>query len=70
MLQRVGAVPGLVIGGDHALGQHGLYERTAELLPAPSRALVVANAGHWPHRENTPAVMGEVLRFLAELDSP
>jgi pimeloyl-ACP methyl ester carboxylesterase len=68
ILQRVGAVPGLIIGGDHALGQEGLYERTAELLPAPSRALIVANAGHWPHRENTPAVLAEVLSFLAALD--
>ena len=68
MLQRVGEVPGLIIGGDHALGQHGLYARTAELLPGPSRALIVAHAGHWPHRENTPAVLPEVLSFLAELD--
>jgi pimeloyl-ACP methyl ester carboxylesterase len=66
-LERVGAVPGLIVGGDHAIGEQKLYERTASLLPAPSRALIVAGAGHWPHRENTAAVMSEVLRFLAEL---
>ncbi|HEX5852895.1 MAG TPA: alpha/beta hydrolase [Solirubrobacteraceae bacterium] len=66
-LERVGAVPGLIIGGDHAIGEQKLYERTAAMLPAPSRALIVAGAGHWPHRENTAAVVPEVLRFLAEL---
>ncbi len=66
-LERVGAVPGLIVGGDHAIGEQGLYERTAALLPAPSRALIVAGAGHWPHRENTALVMPEVLRFLGEI---
>jgi pimeloyl-ACP methyl ester carboxylesterase len=66
--QKVGAVPGLIIGGDHALGQDGLYEQTASLLPAPSRALIVKGAGHWPHRENAAVVIPELLSFLTALD--
>jgi len=69
ILQQVGAVPGLIIGGDHALSQQGLFERTANLLPPPSRALIVEGAGHWPHRENTSMVIPELLRFLGELDA-
>jgi pimeloyl-ACP methyl ester carboxylesterase len=67
--QRVGAVPGLIVGGDHALGQQGLFARTAELLPQPSRALIVANSGHWPHRERPAVVVPELLSFLAQLDA-
>ena len=65
---RVPPVPGLIIGGDHGLGQRGLFERTAELLPPPSQALVVTGAGHWPHRENAAVVIPEMLSFLARLD--
>jgi pimeloyl-ACP methyl ester carboxylesterase len=65
--RRVGEVPGLIIGGDHGPG-HGLYQRTADLLPSPSRALIVAHAGHWPHLENTPAVLPELFAFLASLE--
>lgn len=68
VLERVGAVPGLIIGGDHTIGgERELYRRTAELLPAPSRALLVEGAGHWPHREKAAVVIPELLRFLAEL---
>jgi pimeloyl-ACP methyl ester carboxylesterase len=66
-VERVGAVPGLIIGGDHALGQEGLYGATAALLPGPSRALIVEGAGHWPHREKAAVVIPEMLRFLSEL---
>jgi pimeloyl-ACP methyl ester carboxylesterase len=62
----VPAVPGLIIGGDHGPG-HGLYERTAELLPEPSRALIVPGAGHWPHRENSALVLPQLLEFLGGL---
>jgi pimeloyl-ACP methyl ester carboxylesterase len=65
--ERVPTVPGLIIGGEHSIGDPGLYARTAELLPAPSRALVVAGTGHWPHRENEGLVVPEVLRFLGEI---
>lgn len=66
-LARVGAVPGLIIGGDHALGQTKLFESTAALLPQPSRALIVEGTGHWPHRERTDVVLPELLGFLGEV---
>lgn len=66
-IARVPPVPGLIIGGDHAIGERELYTRTAELLPPPSRALIVAGAGHWPHRENAALVVPELLGFLAQL---
>jgi pimeloyl-ACP methyl ester carboxylesterase len=68
-LQRVPRVPGLIIGGDHDLGERAMFTRTAELLGPTSRALMVANAGHWPHRENPSAVLPELLEFLAQLES-
>ena len=70
--EKVGAVPGLIIGGDHdrAVGGTDLFAATATLLPEPSRALIVPGAGHWPQRENEALVMRELLSFLAELDAP
>ena len=69
VLERVGAVPGLIVGGDHALGQSRQFELTAELLPAPSRALIVRGTGHWPHRENPGVVVPELLKFVGQLDA-
>jgi pimeloyl-ACP methyl ester carboxylesterase len=66
---RVPSVPGLIIGGDHGRRLGGLFTRTAELLPPPSKALLVAGAGHWPHRENAAVVIPELQSFLAQLDS-
>jgi len=66
--QKVGAVPGLIIGGEHALGQEKMFAATAALMPGPSRALIVKGAGHWPHRENSSVVIPELLAFLSELD--
>jgi len=68
-ISRVPPVRGLIIGGDHAIGQEGLFTRTAELLAPPSRALIVPGAGHWPHRENAALVVPELLGFLAQLDT-
>jgi pimeloyl-ACP methyl ester carboxylesterase len=65
--ERVPKVPGLIIAGEHSIGEPRQFERTAEMLPAPSRALIVGGAGHWPHRENEAVVVPEVLRFLAEV---
>lgn len=67
-ISRPAPVPGLIIGGDHALGQVGPYERTARLLPAPSRALIVPGTGHWPHRERADVVIPELLGFLGGLE--
>lgn len=66
-LRRVPTVPGLVIGGEHDLGESAMLTRTAELLGPPSRALIVPHAGHWPHRENPSTVQPELLGFLAQL---
>ncbi len=66
-LRRVPTVPGLVVGGEHDLGDSAMLTRTAELLGPPSQALIVAQAGHWPHRENPSVVLPELLRFLAPL---
>jgi pimeloyl-ACP methyl ester carboxylesterase len=65
---RVPTMPGLIVGGDHSLAQRELFTRTAEMLPAPSRALIVDGAGHWPHRENAAVVVPELLQFLAQID--
>lgn len=66
-LRRVPDVPGLIVGGEHDLGESAMLTRTAELLGSPSRALIVPDAGHWPHRENASAVLPELLGFLSEL---
>jgi pimeloyl-ACP methyl ester carboxylesterase len=62
------AIPGLIVGGTRDLVAPDLFRRTAAMLPQPSRALIVDGAGHWPHRENAPLVLGELLSFLAQLD--
>ncbi|HYM55188.1 MAG TPA: alpha/beta hydrolase [Solirubrobacteraceae bacterium] len=67
VLDHVPAVPGLIVGGDDALGQRGLFTRTAEQLQQPSRALIVDGTGHWPHRENAAVVVPELLKFLGEI---
>jgi pimeloyl-ACP methyl ester carboxylesterase len=69
IFQRVPQVPGLIIGADDSLGQRELFLRTAEILPPPSRALIVDGAGHWPHREDTTVVMSELLGYLSALEA-
>jgi len=69
LFDRPPAVPGLVIGGTANLVDAELFTRSAALLPAPSRALIVKGAGHWPHREKAAVVVPELLRFLAQLDA-
>jgi pimeloyl-ACP methyl ester carboxylesterase len=64
---HVPQVQGLVIGGTEDLADVELFTRTAELLAQPSRALIVAGAGHWPHRENAALVLPELLAFLEEV---
>jgi pimeloyl-ACP methyl ester carboxylesterase len=56
-----------VIGGTEDLADVGLFTRTAELLAQPSRALIVAGAGHWPHRENPALVVPALVEFLGEV---
>jgi pimeloyl-ACP methyl ester carboxylesterase len=66
-IARLPPVPGLIVGGDHALGERELFTRTAELLAPPSRALIAPGTGHWPHRENPAVVVPELLGFLGQL---
>lgn len=60
-------VPGLIVGDDGGLAPARLFVRTAELMPAPSRALIVEGAGHWPHREKPEVVIPELLGFLGQI---
>ncbi len=67
LLERPPAVPNLAVGGTADLVPAELYQASAELFPAPSRALIVERAGHWPHREDEAAVVPEIVRFVSEL---
>jgi pimeloyl-ACP methyl ester carboxylesterase len=69
LLRRLPAVPGLIVGGSADIVSADLFTSTAALLPAPSRAVIVDGAGHWPHRENEGAFVPELLGFLAQLSS-
>jgi pimeloyl-ACP methyl ester carboxylesterase len=69
VLAHVPAVPGLIVGGTANIVEPNLFTRTAELLPAPSRALIVDGAGHWPHREGADTVEPELLAFVAQLEA-
>jgi pimeloyl-ACP methyl ester carboxylesterase len=69
VLAHVPVVPGLVVGGTADIVEPDLFTRTAAQLSAPSRALIVDGAGHWPHREDADAVVPELLAFLAQLDA-
>jgi pimeloyl-ACP methyl ester carboxylesterase len=67
LLEHPPAVPNLAVGGTADLVPAELYRASAELFPAPSRALIVDGAGHWPHREDEAAVVPEIVRFVSEL---
>ena len=67
VLDHPPAVPGLIVGGTADLVAPELATQTAQLLPPPSRALIVEGAGHWPHLEEPGIVVPEILSFLAEL---
>jgi pimeloyl-ACP methyl ester carboxylesterase len=67
LLEHAPAVPNLAVGGTADIVPAELYRVSAELFPAPSRALIVEGAGHWPHREDEAAVVPEIVRFATEL---
>jgi pimeloyl-ACP methyl ester carboxylesterase len=67
LLAKLPDVPGLIVGGTADLIDPALFSATATRLPAPSRALVVDGAGHWPHRESAALVLPELQSFLAQL---
>ncbi|MEM7138856.1 MAG: alpha/beta hydrolase [Myxococcota bacterium] len=59
---------GLLVGGANDFGGHiGPYKKSQGLLEGPSELLIVPGAGHWPHRENEPMFVEQLLRFLGEL---
>jgi pimeloyl-ACP methyl ester carboxylesterase len=67
LLDNAPAVPGLIVGGTRDVADAELFSASAALLPAPSRALIVEGAGHWPHREDATAVVPEIVGFVGEL---
>jgi pimeloyl-ACP methyl ester carboxylesterase len=66
LLDEPPEVPGLIVGGTVDLVPAELFTASAALLPAPSRALIVEGAGHWPHRED-PTVNSQIAAFVGEL---
>ncbi|MEM7437038.1 MAG: alpha/beta hydrolase [Myxococcota bacterium] len=59
---------GLLVGGANDFGGHiGPYKKSQGLLEGPSRLLIVPGAGHWPHRENEPMFVEQLLQFLSEV---
>lgn len=67
VLQRVPELPGLIVGGQDDAAQRSAFDRTAELMGGPSRAVVVPRAGHWPHREQPGIVLPELRSFLTSV---
>jgi pimeloyl-ACP methyl ester carboxylesterase len=67
LLEHAPAVANLTIGGTADIVPVELFRESAELFPAPSRALIVEGAGHWSHREQEQLVNAEIVRFLGEL---
>ena len=67
LLEVAPPVANLCVGGTADLVDVELFTKSAELFPAPSRALIVDRAGHWPHREDAPRVLGEVVDFVGAL---
>jgi pimeloyl-ACP methyl ester carboxylesterase len=67
LLDVAPAVPILCVGGTADLVDAELFEQSAALFPAPSRALIVEGAGHWPHREDAARVLPEIVAFAGAL---
>ncbi|HXM86059.1 MAG TPA: alpha/beta hydrolase [Solirubrobacteraceae bacterium] len=67
LLEQPPQVPCLCVGGTADLVDAALFEASAALFPAPSRALIVDRAGHWPHREDATRVLGEIAAFAGAL---
>ncbi len=64
LLQRVHC-PVLALHGDRdEYGSAEQAKRIARLAPGPSRALILPECGHVPHREQPARVLDEIARFL------
>ncbi len=60
-------VPNLAIGGTADIVDADVFRATPALFPAPSRAVIVDRAGHWPHREDAALVLPEIVGFAGAL---
>jgi pimeloyl-ACP methyl ester carboxylesterase len=67
LLQTPPPVVNLAVAGTADLVDVELYSTTSELFPAPSRALVIERAGHWPHREDPETALPAIVSFAGEL---
>jgi pimeloyl-ACP methyl ester carboxylesterase len=67
LLDKPPAVANLSVGGTADIVDADLFRDTPELFPAPSRAVIVEGAGHWPHREDPALVLGEIVSFAGAL---
>ena len=67
LLDKPPVVANLAVAGTADLVDVELYKSTSEIFPAPSRALIVDGAGHWPHREEPALVLPEIVSFVAAL---
>jgi len=67
LLDKPPDVASLAVGGTADIVDVELYKTTSEIFPAPSRALIIEGAGHWPHREQPALVLGEIAGFTAAL---
>ena len=67
LLEHPPTIAALIVGGTRDLVDVELFEATPKLLGAPSRALIVPGAGHWPHREDPATVLPEIVRFAGTL---
>lgn len=63
-------VPTLLIQGeDDEYGTLAQIDAIEQAVPGPTTRLVLANCGHSPHRDQEPAVLDAVKRFIASLAS-
>jgi pimeloyl-ACP methyl ester carboxylesterase len=67
LLDQPPPVANLCVGGTADLLDANLFEASAALFPAPSRALIVDRAGHWPHREDAARVLPQIVAFAEAL---
>jgi pimeloyl-ACP methyl ester carboxylesterase len=67
LLDKPPDVANLTIGGTADIVDVELFEQTPTLFAAPSRALIVDGAGHWPHREDAALVLPEIVGFVGSV---
>ena len=63
LLDQPPDVANLTVGGTADIVDVELFEQTPRLFPAPSKALIVDGAGHWPHREDAALVLPAIVSF-------